>query len=395
MEFKMDIVGERVILHVDMDAFFVAVERRANPSLVGKPVIVGGHPEGRGVVCSASYEARAFGAHSAMPMARAQRLCPHAVFVPVGTSDYGAAAEEVRRLWRALTPCVETMSLDEAYLDLTGTQRLHGPVMAVADRLIRRTWGELKLPCSIGIAENKMLAKVASDTAKPWGLLRVMAGGGERFLAPLPLRQLPGIGPKTAERLTRYGVETIGDIVALGPERLAAAMGEAGEQLWRRARGEDASPLRRDEPARSVGRETTFETDTTDPVRLDATLSWLSERVASALRRERLAARTIALKLRYSDFETLTRSATLAEPTNDDRVIYREAVRRLRLAHTRRVRIRLLGITASNLCDAQWQLDLFDAESQFKRLRLNQAFDAIRGRYGAGIIRRARSLART
>ncbi|MCX7049325.1 MAG: DNA polymerase IV [Candidatus Sumerlaeota bacterium] len=386
------LASERLILHVDMDAFFVSVERRADPSLAGKPVIVGGDPDGRGVVCSASYEARVFGVRSAMPMAHARRLCPQAICVPVGRSDYGAAAQEVRELWRAMTPLVESMSLDEAYLDLTGTERLHGLVWLAADALIRRTREKLKLPCSIGIAVNKMLAKVASDYVKPQGLLRIMAGEGGAFLRPLPLRRMPGIGPKTEERLARYGLETLGDLVDLGKNTLEAAMGEMGVWLWLRAGGYDDSPVRAEhEQARSISRETTFETDTTDPRRLDTTLSWLSERVAAALREEGLAARTVTLKLRYSDFETLTRSSTLAGPTNDDRAIYEEAARLLAKAHTRRVCIRLLGVGTSNLCESQYQLDLFDAERQIRRGRLNAAFDAIRARYGKSAVLRARS----
>ena len=383
---------DRIILHVDMDAFFVSVERRANPALVGQPVIVGGGLSGRGVVCSASYEARAFGVRSAMPMARAHRLCPQAVVVQVGTSDYGAAAEEVRALWRELTPAVEYMSLDEAYLDLSGCERLHGPAPAVADRLIHQTRATLGLPCSIGLAENKLLAKVASELAKPSGFFHILPGGGAVVLAHLPLRALPGIGPKMGERLARYGLETLGELVAMGRPALGQALGEAGDWLWFRAQGMDNAPLRIGEPPRSISRETTFATDTTDPIFLDATLSRLSEEVATALRSDKMSARTITLKMRYADFQTLTRSVTLGDPTNDDRAIYTAAADLFRRAHTRRVRLRLLGVGTSNLCDAQWQLDLFDRGHQVRRMALNDAFDALRARYGAGVVQRARSL---
>lgn len=383
---------KRAILHVDMDAFFVAVEVRANEALRGLPVIVGGSPGGRGVVCSASYEARAFGVKSAMAMSRAMRLCPRATVVPVGTSDYGAAAREVRGLWRELTPSVELMSIDEAYLDLTGTRRLHGDAVEAADRLIRRTRRELDLPCSVGVAENKLLAKVASDYAKPLGLLRVEPGAGAAFLSPLPLRRLPGLGPKLEKKLSRYGLETLGELVALGRERLVGALGESGEQLWRRAQGRDTAPLRIREPARSISRETTFDVDTTDPVTLDGVLSWLSERVAAALRREQLMARTLTLKLRYSDFTTMTRSRTLSSPTDDDRVIYDTIAERFQAAHSRRVRVRLLGVGATNLCDRHCQFDLFEAPIQERNARLGEAFDAVSSRHGSGSLRRARSL---
>jgi DNA polymerase-4 len=383
---------QRVILHVDMDAFFVEVERLSDPSLIGKPVIVGGDPDGRGVVCSASYEARAFGVRSAMPMSRARRLCPQAAFVRVGTSDYGHYSRQVTKALDAFSPLVEMRSIDEAYVDLTGSERLHGPPAIAAEKLRQHVMAETGLPASCGVAANKLVAKVASDLAKPQGLLLVQPGEERQFLAPLPMRRLPGIGARLAEKLERYGLETLGDIQQLGADALCGALGDrAGLELHNRVRGLDDSPVIAARETKSVSRETTFHEDTGHWPTLESTLSQLSERVARGLRKIHCRGRTITLKVRYSDFQTVTRSLTLPEATDDDRAMFNAAREKLRSILQRRVRVRLLGVGASNLTDAQWQLDFLEQKQQEKDQRLLKAIDEIKDRYGSPSIMRALS----
>jgi DNA polymerase-4 len=286
---------------------------------------------------------------------------------------------------------VEMASLDEAYIDLTGTERLHGPAMRAVDRLLVRMADEIGLPGSAGLGPNKLVAKVASDLAKPHGMLVVPHGGERALFAPLPMRRLPGIGPRLEEHLRRYGIATLGEIVALGESTLCAVFGDSGSDLFWRCRGHDDSPVVPTRAVRSVGHEHTFDQDTAHRPALERTLSYLAEKVARRLRRKQWCARHVTLKMRYSDFQTLTRRTTFAEPTNDDRAIY-EAVRAsLDRAFTRRVRLRLLGISTSGLTDAQWQLDLFDHRSQNAREALAQAVDRIKNRHGFDAILRARS----
>jgi len=400
----------RWIAHIDMDAFFVEIERRLNPSLVGRPVIIGGDPDGRGVVAACSYETRRFGVHSAMPLRQAKRLCPQALFIQGRFEAYGDYSRRIRRLFESYTPLVEMASIDEAYLDLTGTERLHGPPAVAVDRLLRQLRGEMDisrisrtgtcasakmneidLPASAGLGSNKLVAKVASDLAKPLGFLVVPHGGEQAFFAPLPMRQLPGIGPKLEAHLSRYGISTLGEIVQLGEPTLRAVFGAGGSDLYWRCQGEDDSPVVLSYAAQSVGHEHTFDQDTGHRPTLERTLSYLAERVAGRLRRHRWRARHVTLKMRYSDFQTLTRQTTFAEPTDDDRAIY-EAVRRsLDRAYTRRTWLRLLGISASGLCNAQWQMDLFAHEQQLAHKALAAAIDRIKKRYGFDAILRGRS----
>jgi DNA polymerase-4 len=383
---------QRQILHLDMDAFFVSVERLRDPSLRGKPVIVGSdNPLGRGVVAAASYEARDFGVRSAMPLRQAYRLCPRAVFVAGSPEAYTEASRAIRAICEETAPVVEMGSLDEAYLDLTGAERLYPSVGRVADGLQERLARELGLPASFGWGENKLLAKVASARSKPRGLLRVYPGQGRQFLAPLALRRLPGIGPKNAEKLLRYGLERIGDLERLGERRLYEVFGETGRILYHRARGEDDSPVLAHSPPKSIGREHTYETDTGHPPTLRNTLSLLSERVAAALRREGKRARRVTLKLRYADFKTVTRATTLLLPIDDDRAIYGAAAHALDAAYTRRVRARLIGVSVSDLSTEPPTLDLFESEREEKEQRLGRVIDAVRERYGFGSILRVRS----
>ena len=386
---------QRWIAHIDMDAFFVEVERRLDPSLVGKPIIVGGDPDGRGVVAACSYETRRFGVHSAMPLRRAKNLCPHALFVQGHFEAYSEYSDRLQVLFESLTPLMEMASIDEAYLDLTGTERIHGPAQAAVDRLLRRIRSEIGLPASAGLASNKLIAKVASDLAKPSGFLMVPPGSEASFLAPLPMRRLPGIGPKLEAHLSRYGISTLGEISALGEPVLRAIFGAGGSDLFWRCQGVDDSPVVVSYLAKSVGHEHTFDEDTGHRPTLERTLSYLAERVAQRLRRHRWRARTVTLKMRYSDFQTLTRRTTLDEPTDDDRMIYRAARRSLDRTWTRRSWLRLLGISVSGLCDAQWQLDLFAHDDQAAREALAGAIDRIKNRYGFDAILRARSFDKT
>ncbi|MFC1601180.1 DNA polymerase IV [Candidatus Sumerlaeota bacterium] len=382
----------RVILHIDLDAFFVEVERLVDPALVGKPVIVGGQPDGRGVVCSASYEARAFGVRSAMPMGRARQLCPQAELVRVGRGDYEQYSRRVRQVLEGFSPVIEMRSIDEGFLDLTGCERLHGSPLETAHALRARIMGEVGLPASCGLAANKLVAKVASDCAKPKGILWVRDGGEQQFLKPLLIYRLPGIGKSLGQKLERYGVATLGDLQRLGAEALSGALGErAGAELYERACGQDDSPLTPTREARSVSRETTFETDTCHLPTLETTLSSLSERVAAGLRRINCRARTVSLKLRYADFKTLSRSQTLPNPTDDDRAIFRAARESLQRCDLRRVRVRLLGVAATKLLEGERQLDFLEEDRMQREGRLAHALDRIKERHGSRAIERARS----
>ncbi|MFQ6672810.1 MAG: DNA polymerase IV, partial [Candidatus Tectimicrobiota bacterium] len=281
----------RTILHVDMDAFFIAVEELYDPRLRGRPVIVGAAPDGRGVVSAASYEARRFGVHSAMPIARARRLCPHAVFLRGDFARYRRASRRVFRCFEPYTPKVESLGLDEAYLDLTGCGRLLGHPMAVAARLQREILSAAGLPCSIGVASSRLVAKVASGLAKPRGLLRIPPGAEAAFLSPLPLHRLPGVGPATLRALRALGLTTVGDLAALDRSLLERTFGQAaGASLWRRARGLDSprGPFTPSEMPKSIGRERTFAEDVHDRNRIEATLSALVQRSATAMRAQGL-----------------------------------------------------------------------------------------------------------
>ncbi len=384
--------AHRSIIHVDMDSFFVSVERLLDPSLIGRPVLVGGDPTGRGVVASASYEARKFGCRSAMPMAQALRLCPDAVVVRGAHGRYLEFSHHVQEVFERFSPLVEMAGLDEAYIDLTGTERLWGPDWKAAENLRAAVLRETRLPCSVGLATNKLVAKVCSSLCKPAGYLRVFPGEEATFLAPLPIRKLPGVGPKTAERLASFGLERIGDIVSLGVETLEGVFGSAGRELWERALGRHEGVVEPEHEAKSIGREHTFEEDVDDPERLLGMLSHLSELVANSLREDEVQARTITLKFRYADFQTHTASRTIPEPTDDEGVILSAARDLLRKHWTRRVRLRLIGVTSSNLVRSGHQLDLFDRERIEQRIRLHEAVDAIRDRHGFLSIERARSL---
>ncbi len=370
------------ILHVDMDAFFVSVELLHRPELRGKPVVVGGQPDQRGVVSAASYEARRYGIHSAMPLRTAGQLCPHAVFLNGHHELYGEWSDRIATILARYSPVLEMVSIDEAYLDLAGTERLHGTLFAAADKLVREIWDTTQLPCSAGLARTRLVAKVASDQAKPCGLLWVPAGSEAAFLAGLAVRRIPGIGKITEAALKSLGIETVGHLAQVPREKLEEAFGQWGTALYRKARGEDSYEFMVDAEPKSISANHTFGFDTDDRSAVDSTLSHLCQKVAKRLRDAGLDARTLTLTIRYAGFQTITRSKTLPEPTNLDAVIL-GTVRRLFDEHwDRRRKIRLLGVELASLSHGARQLDLLDAAHREKLERLARATDRLRDRFG-------------
>ena len=386
-------MNSRKILHVDMDAFFVSVEEVLDPSLKGKPVIVGGRAEGRGVVAAASYVARRYGIHSAMPIAQAKRLCPHAIFLGGSQRRYSEYSVRVFEILRRYSPLVEPMSLDEAFVDLTGCERLHGPVLKTGEKIRNEIREELGLNASVGIASNKLLAKIASAYCKPNGMLWIAPGMEQRFLAGLPIRRIPGIGPKGGAELRRMGIKSAGDLARLPIESLEEAYGKWGTSLYRKARGISESPvICETADPRSISRETTLETDSADPLFLESTLSYLTEKVAGQLRENKLFARTVTLKLRYSDFKTVTRSKTLEMPTAEDHTLFKTGAGLFRKLFTHRARVRLIGIAFTSLTTTSGrQEDLFDHKGGQCWDNLYQGIDRIRHKYGFRSILRAAS----
>ena len=381
-------VPERTILHVDLDAFFASVEQRDRPELRGKPVIVGGGgPNDRGVVSAASYEARRFGVHSAMSLREAGRRCPDGIFVPVDGRRYQAASRDVMAVLRRYTPLVEPISIDEAFLDVTGSAGLFGDGATIAERIKASVREEVGLTASVGVATNKLVAKVASDLRKPDGLVVVAPGEEAAFLAPLPISRLWGVGERTGAALADFGVRTIGDLAALPPDVVIRRFGKHGASLVDRARGIDADPIHEGDPAKSVGHEHTFDVDTSDREVIERTLLAMSDGVAGRLRSAGVRAGTVAVKIRDSSFRTITRQRTLAEPTDMTEPIYRVALELAR-PEIRGIRVRLLGVTASSLGDRE-QLAMFSDEDP-KRRRAIEAADAVRRRYGGDAVTRAR-----
>jgi len=384
----------RQILHVDMDAFFVSVEELADPSLKGKAVVVGGDPGGRGVVAAASYEARKFGVHSALPVRTAKKLCPQAIFLRGDHAKYREYSHKIYEVFQEFTPAIEMVSIDEAYLDLTGSERLHGGMLRAADRLIRTVRERTGLNCSVGASTSHLVSKIASDQAKPHGLLYVLPGCEESFLAPLPVRRMPGIGKVTEPELLSLGIATIGDLQTYGAERLKARFGKYGEWLYTKSLGKDIEAYAYEEEPKSISHETTFAVDTADGEELERTLSYLSQLVARRLRERQLFARTIGLKLRNHRFKTITRDTPLDEPTHLDSVIFEQVLRVLNAAWDGREKIRLVGVRASNLERSTFQLGLFDSAKHEKLDRVLRAADQVRGRYGFDALKLARSLER-
>jgi DNA polymerase IV len=353
-------------LHIDMDAFYASVEQALDPSLKNKPVVIGGR-DGKGVVTSASYEARKFGVHSAMPGFQANKLCPHGIFLPNRHHVYSEYSHKVFAILRHYSPEVQAISIDEGVVDLTGTEKLLGPPLQTADRIIRRIEQELGLPSSGGVSSHRIVSKIAATLAKPQGLIFVASGDETNFLAPLPVEHVPGVGPKTHKELLRRGIRTIGDLMnsKLGSRHL-----DLGQTDHRQRSREH-----------SIGNETTFE-PLKDVEQLERILWQLVEEVGGRLRKENYYARCLTVKIRYSDFQTITRSRTLSSPTCFDREIF-ETVRQLlqqNLAQNRLVR--LLGVSASALQSSGWQESLLDRDKRSSWDKLYQGIDHLREKYG-------------
>jgi DNA polymerase-4 len=382
-----------------MDAFYAAIEARDNPQYRGVPLVVGGAPGGRGVVAAASYEARRYGIRSAMPVGEAFARCPHAVFLPVDMAKYRAVSTRLFELLDTFTPQVEPISIDEAFLDLTAPPP-PGPPAAPPDaadgtpreiaRTIKARIGEmLRLPVSVGVAPNKFLAKLASELAKPDGLRAIQAGEAVEVLAPLPVTVLWGVGAITRERLGSLGIHTVGDLQRTPTSVLRASLGFAAEHLAQLSRGVDDRPVIVSREMKSLGRETTFDQDTTDRGVLDRTLGALVEDVARALRAEGLRGRTVTLKLRYANFHTVTRNLTFPTPTNSGGAVFRAAMGLLDRLGRLPQPVRLVGVTVSGLAPADLvQVSLFGEEEL--NARVDQVVDAINERFGEGTVRQAR-----
>ena len=384
----------RAIIHVDMDAFYASVEVKDDPTLAGKPVVVGAPPEVRGVVAAASYEARRFGIHSAMPMAQAVRLCPELVIRPPRFERYEEESQAIREIFLSYTPLVEPISLDEAFLDVTGSQRLHGPAPTIGRSIQQRVGKERRLGASVGVAGCKFLAKLASDLEKPVGFVVVEPGTEEEFLAPLPVGRMWGVGRVTAGALSKRGIHTVGDLQRTSAEALRTVLGNQARRLIELAHGRDHSPVQVGGEAKSISAENTFARDLTDPEAMERELLALAERVGERLRSEGLACRTVTLKVRFADFHTITRSTTLKEPTHNTDDVYRLARTLLRQRVPLQGRaVRLLGVGTSHLsAGAARQLDLFEPGHQLKTDRLDRALDGIRHRLGTAAVRRGRLL---
>ncbi|HEY4312615.1 MAG TPA: DNA polymerase IV [Pirellulales bacterium] len=385
-----------MILHIDMDAFYASVEERENPELVGKPVIVGGKPETRGVVAAANYEARRFGVHSAISAAAARRLCPQAIVLPPRMDFYAGIARQIRAIFARYTPLVEPLSLDEAFLDTGGSEHLFGKAEVIGRRIKDEIRNELRLVASVGVAPNKFLAKIASDLEKPDGMVVVVPGKEQQFLDPLPIGRLWGVGRVTGSVFERLGIATIGQLRALPQESLQDLAGRVGVRLWELAHGIDDRKVIPDRDAKTISHESTFASDITDQEMLRAWLLDLTEQVGRRLRRHELSGRTVHLKIRLADFQTVTRARTLPRPTNVTQELWEASAELLtRYAEGKKLSVRLLGMGVSGLqSDPRLQQQLFDNEDHQKQGQLDAVADAIQNRFGGAAIRRGSRLFR-
>src|SRR6201997_88292 len=363
---ERDVPLHSAILHVDMDAFFVSVELLEHPELRGKPVVVGGQPDQRGVVSAASYEARKFGIHSAMPLRTAGRLCPHAIFLDGHHEKYSEWSDRIASILAKFSPIVEMVSVDEAYLDLSGTERLPAPPLAAADKLLRTITKQTGLPCSGGLAPTRLTAKVASDQGKPRGLVWVAPGMEARFLAPLPIRKIPGIGEVTERALRALGIETVEQLAAHEQERLEKVFGQWGTALYRKARGGDSYEFLIDAEPKSISHNHTFGEDTADVAEMESMLSHLSQKACKRLREAGLSARTLTLTIRYAGFDTYTRSKTPTDPLHLDADAFAVFLALFSEHRNLRRKVRLLGVAFSGLTHGSEQLDLLDQQRKTK-----------------------------
>jgi DNA polymerase-4 len=380
----------RTILHLDLDAFFCAVEELDNPVLQGKPFAVGGRPEARGVVSSCSYAARARGVHSAMPMKLALRQCPGLLIVSPHFRRYSEMSHQVMERLGQLSALVEQISIDEAFVDISD---LSQPPAEIARQLQQKIWDELRLPCSIGVAGNKLVAKIATDAGKksgrgagyPRAITVVQPGYEAEFMAPLPAAMLWGVGKKTEAALAELGIHTIGDIARRSQADLSQRFGKHGQELWRHAHGIDERPVVLEHETKSISQETTFSVDVRDDAAIETTLKSLSAQVAHSLRRQKLAGKTVKLKLRWPDFTTLTRQTTLPAPTDLEDEIYQVALSLLRKNRTSGRALRLIGVGVSGLGQPVYQMELWDRTPE-KQRKLQAALDELQEKFGKNVI---------
>lgn len=384
---------ETPIIHVDMDAFFAAVEIRDDPRLEGKPVIIGGDPKRdvRAVVSTASYEARKYGVHSAMPLLQAWKLCPHGVFLRGRMASYARESKRIMEILSRFTPLVEPISIDEAFLDVRGCERLFGTPVEIARCIQQTVQAETGLSCSVGVAANKFLAKLASDLDKPGGLTVIRPDQVEQILHPLPIEKLWGVGAKTAAKLRRMGIETVGQLARLDRQLLTAALGKLGDHVWHLARGRDVRPVELTREVKSLSRETTFAVDIHSRDRLNAVVLELAEDVARRLREQGLRGETVTLKLRYGNFQTVTRQGPLPAATCLTMPLYAKAMELLDKIPLEGRGVRLVGLGVSRLVEGAVgrQVSLFEPDKEQRELRLAEVVDRLSARYGAGSVRRA------
>ena len=383
--------AETTILHVDMDAFFVSVELLERPELCGKPVVVGRRPD-RGVVSAASSEARKFGIQSAMPLQTAGKLCPHAIFLDGHHAKYGEWSDRVANILAKFSPILEMVSIDEAYLDLAGTERLHGPPFAAAHTLLRTITKTTGLPCSAGLASTRLVAKVASEQAKPRGLLWIVAGQEPRFLAQLPVRKIPGIGEVTERALRALGIEYVHQLADYPQEKLEEIFGQWGTALYRKARGGDSYEFVLDAEPKSISQNHTFGEDTSDVAAMESMLSHLSQKACKRLREAGLSSRTLTITIRYTGFDTYTRSKTLHDPVQFDADAFSVFLSLFREHRNSKRKVRLIGVALSGLTHGNEQLDLLDPGRRAKLDKLTRAADSLRDRFGFGKIQFGGSL---
>lgn len=387
---------QRAIIHIDMDAFYASVEQRDNPELKGKPVIIGGSVESRGVVSTASYEARKHGVHSAMPMAEAHRLCPDGVYLPVDMQKYRLVSHQIMDIFHRFTPEVEAISLDEAFLDVTASQKLFGTVEEIGREIKRLIKTELNLTASVGLAYNKFLAKLASDMDKPDGFYQIGPEELESKVWPLPVRRMMGVGGKTAQLLEGMGVRTIGQLAKMNVGLLEHILGKQGIMMYEVANGVDNRMVEPVRESKSVGRETTFPKDISERYVLETILFTLADDVCHTLRATNLKGRTVSIKIRYPDFRSITRAQTLDGYTSSFEPVF-EAVKQL-MEHNYKdgTPVRLIGVTVSGLKkddEIIEQQDLFfDGGAQKKQAALNSVMDKINEKYGGDTVHRARKL---
>jgi DNA polymerase-4 len=377
----------RCIFHIDLDAFFVSVEQALNPKLKGKPVIVGGDPERRGVVASASYEARPFGIHAGMPLSKARRLCPQAIFIRANFSRYKDASSRFMEILGDFSPYIEPLGLDEAYLDVTGCAEPYGSPQKLARAIKERINKELKLTASVGIGTCKVMAKIASTLCKPDGLLEIAPGEEQAFLNPLPVAKLPGVGEKTEQLLKEMGITTIGELASLPLDTLTRRFGATGAVIHSYAMGIDDREVEAPGEAKSISQQLTFARDTLDRNFLEANLHNLCQEVCQELRSQNKRAKCVAIRLRYADFKTITRQVTLQEASDVTQVVFATAQQLLSKALAQREKpIRLIGIRISSLVGEEKQLHMFDSKMK-KTEHLDKAIDKIRSKYGSTAIK--------